>query len=206
MSRTVTGIWWSPAIEGTPALVVTAAFFTFGGLAGNLLAFQMTESGQTAMAAYLDRFLGLALTGDLAQPALPELLWRSLRWPMAAFLLGFSILGLLGIPILSAMRGFFFAFSVASFARAYGFRGVAVAFFLLGIPGLLAIPAFITLATQSLSSACSLAGRSGRRESPFSRRYFTRCGICGAVFSASILLECYIVPPLIVHVAEILLR
>lgn len=204
MSRTVAGIWWSPTMEGTPALVVAAAFFTLGGLSGNVLAFRITGEGQAAMAAYLERFLYLARTGALSQPSLPELLWRSLRWPLGAVLLGFSILGLLGIPALCALRGFFFAFSVTSFALSYGHNGLAAAFLLLGIPALLSIPALLVLATQSFSSACVLAGRSARRESPFGRDYFFRCGICALAFFASLLLECYLVPPFMAGAAELL--
>lgn len=206
MARTVTGIWWSPAAEGTPALVATAAFFTLGGLTGCLLAFRVSGMGVEAMTDYLDRFLTVAQVGGLDIPALPELLWRTLRWPLAAFLLGFSALGVLGIPLLCSMRGFFLAFSIASFAQAYGHSGLAVAFFLLGLPGLLSVPAFILLATQGFSSACGLTGRAGKREQSFHREYFFRCGVCAAAVCASLLLEHYLVPVLVSGAAEALLR
>ncbi len=204
MARTVTGIWWSPAAEGTPALVASAAFFTLGGLTGCLLAFRVTAVGAEAMTAYLDRFLAAAQAGSLELPALPELLWRSVRWPLAAFLLGFSVLGVLGIPVLCSVRGFFLAFAIASFAQAYGINGLAVAFFLLGIPGFLSVPAFIVLTTQSFSAAVSLAGRSGRREGPFCREYFFRCGVCAAAICVSLMLERYLVPVLVSGAAALL--
>lgn len=206
MTRTVTGIWWSPTAEGTPALVVTAAFFTLGGLMGCLLAFRMADAGMEAMTAYLDRFLAVAQAGGLEVPAMAELFWRTLRWPLAAVLLGFSALGMFGIPILSCMRGFFLSFSIACFALSYGRDGLAIAFFLLGIPGLLAVPAFILLATQSFSAACAQMGRAGRRELPFRREYFFRCGVCAAAVCISLLLERYLVPVLVSGAAEVLLR
>lgn len=206
MTRTVTGIWWSPTAEGTPALVVTAAFFALGGFAGCLLAFHVTDVGAEAMAAYIERFLTVAQAGGLNIPDLPELLWRTVRWPLAAFLLGFSVLGVLGVPVLCAVRGFFLAFSIASFVQAYGLNGLAAAFFLLGLPGLLAVPAFILMTTQSFSSACALAGRSGRREGIFRREYFFRCGVCAAAVCVSLLLECYLVPTLVSSAADALLR
>lgn len=209
MRRAVTGFWWSPAAEGTPALVATAAFFTFGGVAGCLLAFQVADAGMTALTGYLDRFLAAAQAGGLEIPGLAELLWRSFRWPLAAILLGFTALGLLGIPILASVRGFFLAFSIASFARAYGREGLTVAFFLLGIPGSFSVPAFLLLSTQSLSSAYALAGRSGgsgRRDLPFHRDYFFRCGVCAAAVCASLLLERYLVPALVSGAAAVLIR
>ena len=129
MRRAVAGIWGSPAAEGTSALVVTAVFFTLGGLFGCLMAFRAQGGGGDALTAYLDQFLTSAREGALVLPALPGLIWRSVRWPLAVFLFGFTALGLIGIPALSALRGFFLAFSIASFARAYGRLGIEVAFF-----------------------------------------------------------------------------
>lgn len=206
MARTGTGIWWSPATEGTPALVATAAFFALGGLTGCLLAFRVTDVGADAMTAYIERFLTVAQAGGLTVPALPELLWRALRWFLVAFLLGFSALGVLGVPILCSARGFLLAFSIASFAQAYGRDGLAAAFFLLGVPGLLSVPAFMLMATQGFSAACALAGRSGRREGPILREYFFRSGVCAAAMCVSLLLECYLVPALVSGAAEALLR
>lgn len=206
MARTDTGIWWSPTAEGTPALVVTAVFFALGGGAGCLLAFRITGAGAEAMTAYIERFLTIAQAGGLNVPELPELFWRSTRWLLAAFLLGFSALGVLGVPVLCSVRGFFLAFSIASFSQAYGLDGLGAAFFLLGLPGLLSVPAFMLMATQSFSSSCVLAGRFGRRENPFHREYFFHCGVCVAAVCVSLLLERYLVPKLISGVAEVLLR
>ena len=209
MRRTVAGFWWSPTIEGTPALVVTAAFFILGVLIGCLTAFRINTDGTEALCAYLERFLSMAREGELVLPQFPALLWRTLRWPLAAFLLSFTALGLLGIPLLSALRGFFLAFSVASFARVYGHDGLTVAFLLQGIPGLLSVPAFFLLSTQSLSAAYTLAGRGsgqGRRDLPYGRDYFLRCGLCAGVFFASLLVECYLVPILVTGWAGALLQ
>ena len=94
MGRAVTGFWWSPTAEGTPALVVTAAFFALGGLAGCLMALGAAEGGMDALQIYLENFLTSAREGAIITPATPEILWRLLRWPLAALLLGFTALGL----------------------------------------------------------------------------------------------------------------
>ncbi len=200
MRRAVAGIWWSPTIEGTPALVVTAIFFTLGGLVGCFLGLWSAESGVEAMAGYLDRFFAVAGEGALCAPEGFTLLWRAARWPLGAFLLGFTALGLLGIPVLAFLRGFFLAFSIASFTQAYGQIGLAAAFFLLGVPALVCVPAFLLLATQSFAAACCLAGRAagqGRRELPYRRDYFLRCGVCAALVCIGLLLERYLVPVLV---------
>lgn len=209
MRKPVAGFWWSPTAEGVvSALVVTAAFFTLGTIVGCLLAFGVTESGAEALNAFLERFLSLAKDGGMVFPDFFPLLWRCIRWPLAAFLLGFSAIGLMGIPVLSGLRGFFLAFSAASFSRAYGQTGLTAAFLLIGIPAIAAIPAFFLLSVQSFSSACVLASRSsgqGRRELPYGKEYFFRCCLCVAALLVSLLLECDLVPFLVKDWANLLL-
>ena len=118
MARTVAGIWWPPTMEGTPALVVSAAFFGLGGVAGCFLALQSASDGVAAMHDYLDRFLAAAQADAFDLPGISETLWRSFRWPLAAVLLGFTAMGFLGIPLLASMRGFFLSFSIAN-SRAF---------------------------------------------------------------------------------------
>ncbi len=205
MRRAVTGFWWSPTTQGTPALVVTAAFFTFGVLVGSLLALQVTEGGAEALNAYLEQFLALAQVGGLTQPSFFTLMWRAIRWPLFAFLLGFSALGVLFLPILSSMRGFFLAFSIASFARSYARRGVAISFLLLGVPEAVYLPVFFLLCVQSLGAAWSFAGRipgQGRRELPYDRGYFLRCGVCAVAMAVGLFIEWAALPTLMAGVAS----
>jgi len=187
-------------MEGAPALIVTATFFTLGGLAGCLLAFQVQGEGAEALASYLDQFFHSLGQGALISPALPSLLWRTLRWPLAAFLLGFTALGLLAVPVLDALRGFFLAFSIASFARAYGMAGLRAAFVLLGVTALVAVPVLLLLSAQSFSAALNLAARGGgqgRRDLPYHRDYFLRSGVCAAAMGVCVLLERYLIPVLV---------
>lgn len=209
MRRAVAGFWWSPTGEGTPALVVTAAFFVLGGLVGSFLALWSAGDGIEAMTGYLSAFLAAAREGSLREPALWELVWRALRWPLAAFLLGFTALGVFCIPVLTGLRSFYLSFSIAAFAQAYGSNGLVTAFLLLGIPAIAYVPAFFLLATQSFSAACALAGRAagqGRRELPYHREHFFRCGVCAAAVCLGVLLERYVVPILVMSWAEILMK
>lgn len=209
MGKAVAGSWRSPLAEGTPALVVTAIFFALGGLMGCLLALGATGGGAEALGRYLERFLASAQAGTLTAPAVSELLWRALRWPLAVFLLGFTALGLLGVPALAALRGFLLAFSIASFGQAYGRGGLAISFFLLGVPGAISVPVFFLLSAQSFTAALELAGRAagqGRRELPYHRDYFFRCGLCAAAVCVSILFEQYLSPVLVAGCAGTLLR
>lgn len=200
MRRAVAGIWGTPTAEGTPALVVTAVFFALGGLLGCWIAFHSGGGGDEALRAYLEQFLASASEGQLNTPAWPELIWRTVRWPLAAFLFAFTGLGLLGIPAISSLRGFFLAFSIASFARVYGRTGVGAAFLLLGVTGLVSIPVFLLLSVQSFSQAWSLAARpagQGCRELPYRRDFFYRSGLCAGALCVCVLMERYLIPVLL---------
>ena len=197
MRRAVAGFWRPPMAEGVPALVITAAFFVLGGAAGCFMAFQSSGAGADTLAAYLDNFLSAAQAGQLSDPAAPELLWRTIRWFLAAFLLGFTALGLLGVPILALLRGFFLSFSIASFSQAYGWNGLMLSFLLLGVPSMVTIPAFFLMTVQSFSASLNLA---------FHREYFFRCGLCVGAVCASLFLERYAVPALIAGISGALVH
>ena len=202
MRKAVAGFWWSPASEGVSALAVTAAFFALGSVWGYFASASALDGGEV-ISAYLTRFLSEAQMDGLLYPDLLQFLWLSLRWPFAAFVLGFSSLGLLGIPILSVTRGFLFSFSVGVFARILGRRGLAAAFLLLGISGLITIPIFLLVATQSFLTAKRLAVRGG--QNPYDRPYILRCIFSALFLLVGLILEWYFVPTLLANWAGALL-
>lgn len=207
MRRAVAGIWASPSMEGALALVTAAVFFALGGLLGCLLAFQIESAGADALSGYLAGFLLSAKENTLSTPEFVVILWRHIRWPLAVFALGFTSLGVPGVPLLCGLRSFFLSFSIASFARCYGWKGLELAFYLLGVTSLISVPVFMILAVQSLSAAGALAARSGgsgRRSLPYGRCYFRRCGMCAAAIGICALLERYCVPVWIASVVATL--
>ena len=175
-----------------PVLAVTAACFLLGGLVGCLLASHIGGGGQESLAAYVEGFLRAAQAGEITAPALASLVWDTVRWPLLALLLGFTALGLLGLPLLFAVRGFLLAFSIASFVRLFGGAGclLALLVFVLGVQGLLA--------------ARVLAGRvwgDGKTPPPYGKLYFFRCGACAVALCVSLLLDCFVVPGLVSSLA-----
>ena len=117
-------------------------------------------------------------------PALVEVIWKTFRWPLGAFLLGLSAAGLVGIPVLCFLRGFFLAFSVGAFALALGVKGVLLSFLVVGVPCLLSLPGFFLACTQGLCKASG--GEVSRQET----------GAVLATSCAAVLLELFLVPSL----------
>lgn len=97
--------------------------------------------------------------GEITAPALASLVWDTVRWPLLALLLGFTALGLLGLPLLFAVRGFLLAFSIASFVRLFGGAGCLLALLVFGVSGALSVPVLFVLGVQGLLAARVLAGR-----------------------------------------------
>ena len=169
-----------------PVLAVTAACFLLGGLVGCLLASHIGGGGQESLAAYVEGFLRAAQAGEITAPALASLVWDTVRWPLLALLLGFTALGLLGLPLLFAVRGFLLALLV------------------FGVSGALSVPVLFVLGVQGLLAARVLAGRvwgDGKTPPPYGKLYFFRCGACAVALCVSLLLDCFVVPGLVSSLA-----
>ena len=188
-----------------PALAVLSVSFLLGALAGCLMSTFLAGEGLESLRGYLEAFLrGLDGGEGPEGPALAARLWSTLRWPLLALVLGFTALGVLGLPLLFAVRGFLLAYAVAAFVRAFGGAGCLLAFLVFGVGGALSAPALFVLGVQGLTAACRLAGRSfgeDRGPSPYGRAYFVRCGGCAAAFCVCLFLERFAVPALAAGVA-----
>lgn len=208
MRRTVGGTWNVPEERILPALAVISVSFLVGGLAGCLMSTFVGGAGQESLRAYLEGFLSTAQSGGTAVPALAVQLWDILRWPGLALLLGFTALGVLGLPLLFAVRGFLLAFSIAAFVQMFGSAGCLLAFLVFGVSGGLSIPALFVLGVQSLNAARSLASRflgEGKAPSPYGKAYFLRCGGCAVALCVCIGLERFAVPALVSGAAGLIL-
>lgn len=207
MRRTVVATWNVSAVGVTPTLAILSICFFVGGLTGCLVAAQVGGAGETSLNAYLQAFLQTARTGGVDAPVLWSQVWDTLRWPLLALLLGFTALGVLGLPILFSTRGFLLAFSIASFVRAFGGTGWLLACLVFGIGGMLSLPALFVLGVQSFLSARALAARVRGEEKGkvlWGRPCLVRCTICGGILCVCILLEQAAVPALLSSAANIL--
>jgi len=193
-------IWEMRRDEVLPALAVVGACFFLGGLAGCLLAGYVGGDGREGLSAYLQNFLQAASAGEMDSPALAALVWSTVRWPLLALLLGFTALGLLGLPILFLIRGFLLAFSIASFVRLFGSMGCLLALLVFGLTQALAVPVLFVVGVQSLLAARVLAGGfwgDGKTPVPYGSCYFLRCGMCAGVLCVCVLLDYLVAPALV---------
>lgn len=197
MKKRVIKVFDLPSSGGTAALVILTVAFFVGGLAGCVLVNRVGGNGEVALEEFLKGYLSVANNGDITRPNVLTLVWETIRWPLFIFLLSVTPLGLFGIPVLFLLRGFLLSFSIASFFRVLGASGLALAFALFGVTGVLYVPVLFILGVQGFLMSGAMTGRligEGRKCSLLDRIVLFRCGICAAVLGVCCLLEYHLVP------------
>jgi uncharacterized membrane protein SpoIIM required for sporulation len=193
-------VWDLPGGELLPALVVTAAAFSLGGILGCALALSVSGGGGDSLSSYVSGYLAAAQSTEMPLPGVLSTAWSVARWPLLTVLMGFTAIGLIGIPVLFATRGFLLSFAISAFIQMFGIKGGLLAFLTFGLTGILSVPALFVLGVQGMLAARVLLRRfsgSERRVLPFDRAYFTRCGLCACALTLCVLLELFGVPMLI---------
>ena len=152
-------IWDLPSNGATAALIIMAVVFFIGGLAGCTLAGRTEGGGEAALSGYLDGFLTVVESGKIVRPAFVSLLWKAIRWPLFALMLGFTPLGLICIPVLFLIRSFLLSFSISSFFHVLGAKGLLFAFSIFGITSLVYIPILFVLGIKGFLNSGTIIGR-----------------------------------------------
>lgn len=198
---------WDFLIEQSGALVLLLTIYLLGGLAGCLFVALSNGAGAKELSGYLADYLTLAGGGRLPRELWP-VLWNQLRYPLSVLVLSLTGFGIVGVPVLIGIRGFFFAFPVACFCRTFGGSGLFPAFILFGLPALLWTPALFILGVSGFLAAQRQFRRSageGRGNLYLAGPYWYRIGLCFGLSLTAGLLEFWVVPVLLRAVAHVVL-
>lgn len=104
---------------------------------------------------YLQRYFQLVGSAGGAEPSPMASVWDMIRWPLFAFLLGYSAFGAVGLPLLMAVRGFMLSFAAATFVRLLGLPGLAAALVAFGLTALIAIPVLFVVSRDAFRQSLS---------------------------------------------------
>lgn len=156
----------APAWDGLTQLAVLSVCFAAGALGGFF--FSGWSGDNPELRDYLLQYFQMAGQGNGIEPPLWSSIWDLARWPLAAFLLGSTALGTVGIPILLGTRGFLLSFSAAAFARMFGLPGAAASLAAFGVTALVAAPVLFTVSADAFRQ--SLSRLSGDRCPAWSKR------------------------------------
>lgn len=191
--------WKVDLLSGRAAgLVLLGVLFLIGSVIGCICAGCIDESADT-LVSYVRGFLQALMQGQNGGRFLP-VLWEVSKVPLAAFLLGLTALGVVGLPVLFVYRGFLLSYAVSAFYRLLGLKGLLAAFFLFGLSALVWLPVLFRLGMQGVLGAYGLLRRTmgdGRYPLRYDAGYLIGCGICAAALCLCAALECLVVPVLL---------
>lgn len=180
--RTIRLGGWDP---GLVRLLLLALAFLGGALAGHLYAGSCGQEAWEALGQYLGDYCRLYDGGGI-EISLLSCVVMYFGYAVLLFLLGFSAAGVVLIPALSGMFGFFTMYTVSCFVRCYGRAGAALALGAMVVRLVFTLPCFFLLAGAAwpLStelSPCPSDGGSARP--PCCMEAVIFCGSCCVAWS-----------------------
>lgn len=173
--------------------LVLALFLLLGVLAGYAASGLFAPDGEQLRAYFHACVSRITESSFCAETAVRTLLCY-FRGSVAAFLLGFSAIGVVCLPLLLAAQGFVLSFSLFSFAEAMGQSGFLLLFVLFTIRLLFVLPCTFMLgvaAMERLWSLASLMDGKRIRAVPLGLYRFAACCVCLLLGCA---LELWLVP------------
>jgi len=187
------------------ALILLSTLFLAGSMIGCVMA-GLVRDPSGALLGYVRSCVEL-LARDGAVSHFPSVLWDTLRFPLAAVLLGFTALGVAGLPILFAVRGFLLCYAVSVFYRIFGLIGLLFGVILFGFSALIWMPVLFHLGVRGVLGSYGLFRRAmgdGRFPLRSNGSFLICCGACAALLCLCALLECLAVPVLLQRVSGML--
>ena len=181
------------AVQG----ILLAAMCALGMLAGFWYAGYCQEDAGQTLQQYLEGYCQLySDTGSAVSALTAARLYFG--YVAAAFLLGFTAIGTVALPLLSAAYGFTAMFSVACFVGCFGRSGVLLALAALGVRVAFTLPCLLWVGTHAWASSLSMTASRGRRCAPVPRdsAYYYRLVLCVMWLIVGILCEQTVTPHL----------
>lgn len=186
-----------PAWDGLTRLSVLGVCFAAGVIGGFL--FSCWGQEDTRLLEYLSRYLRAVGQGSGVEPPLLLCAWELARWPLAAFLLGSTALGVLGLPVLLGIRGFLLTFAASTFIRLFGLPGLAASLAAFGVTALVEVPVLFVTASDALRQ--SLGRLSGERAPTWGQRA-QALAPCAGLLVLAVALQQTLMPALLAAVCS----
>ncbi len=121
-------------------------FFLVGMVAGCIFNVYANDAGNNLLSN--NNLKEIATNGATAYSFSKSYL-NLIKYPAIIFLLGYTALGIIAIPISVSIKGFFISFSVSSIIQAFGFSGFWAALAMFGLQTMVSIPCIIITASFS---------------------------------------------------------
>lgn len=193
--RTIRLGGWDPNLI---RLLLLALAFLAGALGGHLYAGSCGEEAWEALGQYLGDYCRLYDGGGI-EISLLSCVVMYFGYAVLLFLLGFSAAGVVLIPALSGVFGFFTMYTVSCFVRCYGRAGAALALGAMVVRLVFTLPCFFLLAEAAWPLSTELFALSfgrGKRSSPvlYGSRYFLWFVLCAVILALGVFCERLLTP------------
>lgn len=179
------------------ALGILALFFLAGVVSGCIYSTRLSQDENIILAEQLTSLV----YGGFSEPSFAYALLSACMYPMMCFLFGLTLLGVIAIPGVIAVRGFFLSYTICSFIKVFGAGGgIALSLALFAPSIVLTMPCLMMLGINGTVTSLTLLNAAVNRGTRpitapvVTSRLFARLGICIAVFIVSALAEVYISP------------
>lgn len=155
------------------AFIVCMIFFSCGSVLGALLAgLQDSSSDSVKYITSLETAEGMGVI---------KAFFSISKYHLTSFILGFSLLGVCCIPLLSGLRGFSLAFTVSFLVRVFGKDCFSNHFAVYIVSALLMVPFYFLISVQAFCSSfeflrCAVTG--GARRQIYNLSYFVISAFC----------------------------
>lgn len=150
-------LWALNGLEQMRALGSISVCFVLGSAAGCWCSACLEQEGAGALRSWLEGYVALSHSGG---GQWVSALWQMVRFPLLLWLLQYTVLGMLLIPVVMGLRGFLLSFAVTGFVRTYAWRGMLSALLLFAPMGIVELTALFLLSEAAFLHADQM-GREG---------------------------------------------
>ena len=189
------------SLKELPFSYVTGMSFLFllGAVAGCVAAANMGSAADDVLQQYLDGCMSLSKADYFLGIRFWNALLNAYKYQLAALLCGFSLLGIVLVPVITAARGFFLSFSVTAMVRTLGNHGILFALGLWGVQSLISVPVLFIISAQSFIFSVRLfhAAAGNLHGKVFQRSIWIRTMICAVLLFLCALFETFVTPAVV---------
>ena len=139
--------------DGLTQLIIVAICFAVGSVSGFL--FSVSGGENPELLDYLQQYFRLMGAENGFEPPLLDTIWDLVRWPLAAFLLGLTPVGAVGVPLIMGGRGFLLSYAATTFVRLFHLPGMVVVLAVFGVTVFLAVPTLFVVAADAFRQSLS---------------------------------------------------
>ena len=186
--------------------IVLGCCFLLGCLLGILFSTDLSSETAGEISEYLSDYFHLMECGKLSKSPL-RTLWSHGKWVALCAAAGFSVPGILLLPVLICFRGFLLSFAISCFVCLFGRAGVVPSVIFFGIPAFLWMPALYVTACAAFECSARRIAMKQENLQPtavLGRKFYTSVLLSILMLIMCVCVECRLVPMLLPAVAEMI--